>query len=230
MSRSSSSPSPASTGSPRWILGLDLSGPTNLKDTALAVFRDRGNGLSLERTAREVSDPIVYELGAELAEEGSVIVGLDAPLSYNPGGGDRPGDRSLRSTLTQAGLRSGSVMTPTMTRMAYLTLRGISLARGLEQVGVGREHILETHPGGALVLRGAPLEVVRNLKRDPEAVKIVLRWLEKHGLKGAAGLDGADDHLVMACAAALSAWKWQSGEPAWTTEASPPEHPYHYVC
>jgi predicted nuclease with RNAse H fold len=211
-------------------VGLDLSGPTNLKDTAVVVFRETEKALVLEQTVRGASDPVIHELTAELAAQGSVTAGLDAPLSYNPGGGDRPGDRKLRAELTAAGLPSGSVMTPTMTRMAYLTLRGISLARGLEDVGLPRDHILETHPGGALVLRGAPLEAVRHLNRDPAAGILVLRWLEDLGLQNAAGIEKADDHLVMACAAVLAAWKYRRGDPAWLEQASPPEHPYHYVC
>jgi predicted nuclease with RNAse H fold len=194
------------------------------------VFRQTGEKLVLEQVIRKASDSIIYKISAELAERGSLTAGLDAPLSYNPGGGDRPGDRKLRAELTAAGLPSGSVMTPTMTRMAYLTLRGISLARGLEDIGLPRDHILETHPGGALVLRGAPLKAVRDLKRDPAAGILVLRWLEEHGLQGAAGIKKTDDHLVMACAAVLAAWKYQHGETAWLEQASPPEHPYHYVC
>lgn len=221
------SPTPAL---PHWFMGLDLSGPTNLKDTTVVVFRETGKELVLERTVQGASDLDIYQVGVELAARGEVTAGLDAPLSYNPGGGDRPGDRQLRAELTAAGLPSGSVMTPTMTRMAYLTLRGISLARGLEHIGLPRDHILETHPGGALVLRGAPLEAVRSLKRDPAAGALVLRWLEDLGLQGTAGIEKADDHLVMACAAGLAAWKYQRGESVWLEQASPPEHPYHYVC
>jgi predicted nuclease with RNAse H fold len=121
-------------------------------------------------------------------------------------------------------------MTPTMTRMAYLTLRGISLARGLEDAGVPREQILETHPGGALVLRGAPLGAVRGLKGNPEARIILLQWLENQGLQGAGSLADPSDHTVMACAAALAAWQWLLGQTAWQHPAAPPYHPYRYVC
>jgi hypothetical protein len=36
-----------------------------------------------------------------------IAVGLDAPLSYNPGGGDRPADACLRKAVVGAGLRQG---------------------------------------------------------------------------------------------------------------------------
>lgn len=152
-----------------YILGLDLSGPSNIKDTALAVFQDQADRLSLISVKTRVSDPEIFALANSLAEAGRVRFGLDAPLSYNPGCGDRPGDKNLRRLLTEAGLPVGSVMTPTMTRMAYLTLRGMSLARGLGHIIRPAPQIAEVHPGGALLLRGAPLNAVRTLKkRIPE--------------------------------------------------------------
>ena len=221
------------------IIGIDLSGPSNIRDTALAVFMSRGEELCLERTATGVSDAAILEITAELTGRRKVAVGLDAPLSYNPGGGDRPGDRALRTVLHQAGLSSGSVMTPTMTRMAYLTLRGMAVARGLElTVGEitaaekpGTEIALaEVHPGGALILRGAPVQAVRGLKSDPSSRQVLLEWMETQGMTGAASLKSADDHLVAACAAALGAWGWMQGQPAWLHPAQPPLHPYDYVC
>lgn len=130
-----------------FILGLDLSGPSNIKDTALAVFQDQADRLSLLSVKTNVSDPEIFALANSLAEEGRVWFGLDSPLSYNPGGGDRPGDKNLRRLLVEAGLPGGCVMTPTMTRMAYLTLRGMSLARGLECIIRPAPPITEVHPG-----------------------------------------------------------------------------------
>lgn len=221
---------PAPPNLPCWVLGLDLSGPTNIQDTCLVTGEIQASGLILTGVETRAGDASVFSAADRLIHRGPLIVGMDAPLSYNPGGGDRPGDRRLRTVLTGAGLPSGSVMTPTMTRMAYLTLRGISLARGLEDIGVLRENILETHPGGALVLRGAPLEAVRRIKINQGAGSLLLRWLEDRGLQGAASLTDSSDHLVMACAAAFAAWQRYLGQSAWQYPADPPHHPYEYVC
>lgn len=213
-----------------YILGLDLSGPSNIKDTALAVFKDQADRLSLISVKTGVSDPEIFVLANSLAEEGRVRFGLDAPLSYNPGGGDRPGDKNLRRLLIEAGLPGGCVLTPTMTRMAYLTLRGMSLARGLGHVIRPAPQIAEVHPGGALLLRGAPLNAVRTLKKDPRARNDLWNWLANQGLEGISQLETGDDHTIMACAAALATWKWKQDRPAWIQPASPPYHPYDYVC
>ena len=221
------------------IIGIDLSGPSNTQDTALVVFFPRDEELRLEQTAAGIGDGAILEIVSGLSAAGNIAVGLDAPLSYNPGGGDRPGDQALRTALHQAGLASGSVMTPTMTRMAYLTLRGMAVARGLE-LAVGKKAsaektrielaIAEVHPAGALILRGAPLQAVRDLKSDPAGRQVLLAWLEAQGLRGTASLTDADDHLVAACAAALGVWGWMQGRPAWNHPAQPPLHPYAYVC
>ncbi|MFP3489293.1 DUF429 domain-containing protein, partial [Staphylococcus sp. SIMBA_130] len=92
------------------------------------------------------TDEKIYE---QFRGKKDVTIGIDAPLSYQPGGGDRPSDRALRQRIVKAGMRSGSIMTPTMTRMVYLKLRGISLSRGLE----ANAHIVEVHPGAAIGLR-----------------------------------------------------------------------------
>jgi len=105
-----------------YILGIDLSGPTNTADTACLAFQEEGDTLHLTDLIRGAKDEDIYRLAAGLTTQGRLVVGLDAPLSYNPGGGDRPGDRALREKVAAAGLHPGSVMTPTMTRMAYLTL------------------------------------------------------------------------------------------------------------
>jgi len=68
-------------------------------------------------------DPEILKLITELAGDTSVVVGLDAPLSCQPGGGLRECDRSLRQRVVKSGMRHGAVMPPTFNRMAYLTLR-----------------------------------------------------------------------------------------------------------
>ena len=114
------------------IIGIDLSGPSNAADTALVSFECRESVLTLTHSVQGASDADIFQIVSEQAKESNVTVGLDAPLSYNDGGKDRPSDSELRSRIVAAGLRSGSVMTPTMTRMAYLTLRGISVAHHVD--------------------------------------------------------------------------------------------------
>ena len=120
------------------IIGIDLSGPSNTADTVCTLFEGRGTALHLIDCLQGSTDADIVKLvvGLQIAE--ACYVGLDAPLSYNPGGGDRPADKDLRSRLMNAGLAPGSVMAPTMTRMAYLTLRGMAVARLIEGAGGAR--------------------------------------------------------------------------------------------
>ena len=105
------------------IIGIDLSGPSNSADTALVSFECRESVLALTQNVQGASDADIFHLVSERTKESGVTVGLDAPLSYNDGGKDRPSDSELRSRIVAAGMRSGSVMTPTMNRMAYLCRR-----------------------------------------------------------------------------------------------------------
>lgn len=212
------------------VAGVDLSGPSNSSHTAIAWFSGDGADLSCSKTVVGADDRTLFELFSGVADGSGFVVGLDAPLSYNPGGGDRPGDARLRRRLVQAGLRSGSVMTPTMTRMAYLTLRGISVARALETIRPHPPRIVEVHPGGSLALRGAPIDAVRRFKTDGPARTRLLEWLEAHGLGGVASLEHADDHLVAACAGAHAAWKWAGNAAVWCEPATAPLHPYDFAC
>ena len=212
------------------VAGVDLSGPSNSSHTAIAWFSDDGADLSCSKTVVGADDRTLFELFSGVAHDGGFVVGLDAPLSYNPGGGDRPGDFRLRRRLMQVGLRSGSVMTPTMTRMVYLTLRGVCVARALETIRPHPPRIVEVHPSGSLALRGAPIEAVRKFKTDGAARTRLLRWLEAQGLRGVASLKNASDHLVAACACAHAAWKWARNEAVWCEQAAAPLHPYDFAC
>jgi predicted nuclease with RNAse H fold len=212
------------------VVGIDLSGPGNPADTAVAWLRARAGGLEYAGELRGADDRAILDLVAGLEDGAAVIVGLDAPLSYNPGGGDRPGDRKLRARLRAAGVGSVSVMPPTLTRMAYLTLRGLAVARALATLGAGAPRIVEVHPGAACALRGADARLVRGFKREAAARRGLLAWLERRGLRGIAGLEAPTDHLVAACAAALAAWRWACGRPAWVEPAAPPLHPFDFAC
>lgn len=212
------------------VLGIDLSGPSNVKDTVCLAFQVIGGRLQLVQPIQGAKDEELYQLTVDLLSQGPVVVGLDAPLSYNPGGGDRPGDTSLRERIIAAGLHPGSVMTPTMTRMAYLTLRGMAVARNLRSIPDPKPEIVEVHPGATMALRGAPIADVRTYKVDPGARQRLLGWLNSQGLECGNILKDPVDHHIAACAATLAAWKWHQRDTVWVEPASPPHHPFDFAC
>ena len=114
------------------IFGLDLSGPGNTEESALVSFEAGNSSLQMTSAIEAATDGSIYDAIAGSSANAEAIVGIDAPLSYNPGGGDRESDRDLRKQIIAKGLPPGSVMPPTLTRMAYLTLRGMAVSRFLE--------------------------------------------------------------------------------------------------
>lgn len=212
-----------------YLIGVDLSGPSNAADTAVTVFKSSAPGLTLQTTASDVSDAELVRLIKPFTLCSKAVVGVDAPLSYNDGGGDRPADRSLRQRIVQVGLAAGSVMPPTMTRMAYLTLRGLAVARLLS--GLPNPPLLvEVHPGAAMALRNAPVEDIRLMKKERSAQRRLLGWLEDQGLEGVAAVKNSTDHYVASCAAALAAWRWEQHRAEWIHPADPPLHPFDFAC
>lgn len=209
------------------IVGIDLSGPANTADTAVACFDITGDHLIHRSTDHGATDQDITDI-VLATDAARVVIGLDAPLSYNPGGGSRPADTALRKLLIKAGMHPGSVMSPTMTRMAYLTLRGISVARSIQAV---RPDVLivEIHPGGTMALRGADVATVRAMKSDGQARHDLIRWLAGQGLAGLPEYD-AEDHVIAAYAAVLAAWKWSTGKSAWCWKATSPDHPFDFAC
>lgn len=214
---------------PTTIVGIDLAGPANATDTALIIAHATPEGLELRESRLGVSDTSILALARKLASTTAVFA-LDAPLSYNEGGGDRPGDKQLRQQIIKAGLASGSVMAPTMTRMAYLTLRGISVARGIQSVAGAAARIVEVHPGAVMALRGAPVEAVRGYAKEADARATLLKWL---GTQRITGLDPAltqTSHQIAAVAATLAGWAWSEGRSEWQWKAAPPLHPFDFAC
>lgn len=68
-------------------MGIDLSGPSNPEETVLVVFRVQGESLQHVETILRADDSLLWErISAWLLHEEAVI-GLDAPLSYQVGGG-----------------------------------------------------------------------------------------------------------------------------------------------
>jgi predicted nuclease with RNAse H fold len=212
------------------IIGIDLSGPANVADTVGVSFRGQGRQLCRDAIVCNAADTDIVEFIGGIRKRSSVVVGLDAPLSYNIGGGFRPSDRLLHQRLRAEGRRFAMVMPPTLTRMVYLTLRGVCLARLLKQTGESKIDIVEVHPGAAMALRHAPQGAIRAMKRSPDARRQLLAWLEAQGLGDAGAVEAPGDHYVAACAAALAAWRWKCGDPAWLYRAEPPYHPFDFAC
>jgi len=213
-----------------FFIGIDLSGPSNTKDTAFVCFQEQADILKLVYAQENVSDPEIYDLIMKYHSQAAVTLGIDAPLSYNVGGGDRPGDKKLRKRIVQMGMHPGSVMPPTMTRMVYLTMRGISLAHILRGINPQNITVVETHPGAVMALHGAPVEKVVRLKSGQTIQNDLLAWLELQGLHGLSTLQNSGDHLVAACASALGAWCYQKGGAKWLEPANPPFHPFDFAC
>ena len=209
------------------IIGIDLSGPSNHADTACAVFEAHPDRLVYRQHLTHLADADLLHIVSNV--RGSTLtIGIDAPLSYQDGGGDRPSDADLRRRLKACGTPVPAVMTPTMTRMAYLTLRGMGVARLLESA-VPDCRIVEVHPFASLVLAGADPHVVSDVKADESSCQTLLDWLPSQGLHGLPS-SNVSDHELAAFGAAFAAWKWQQGMAHWLTDAVLPHHPYPFAC
>jgi predicted nuclease with RNAse H fold len=212
------------------VVGIDLSGPRNFADTCLVSFEEQGGELHLQDLREEVDDDQIIEIISNLGTRDRIYIGIDAPLSYNSNGGDRPSDKELRRLVQSHGGGVG-IMPPTMIRMVYLTLRGMALTRMLERLKPQYDlNIVEVHPGACMLLRGANIEDVRKFKKDESIRGRLLDWLENMGVKGVLRAEAITDHYVAACAAALGAWQWGLGKAVWCYIANPPHHPYDFAC
>lgn len=212
------------------IVGIDLSGPRNFADTCLVSFEQKGDEIHLIDVREGADDDQILEAITSLETKERIVIGIDAPLSYNSKGGDRPSDSELRRLIHEKGGRVG-IMPPTMIRMVYLTLRGVHLTRLFETLEPQYElRIVEVHPGACMVLRGADVGDVRKFKTDSFARGRLLDWLETKGLKGISHREFVTDHYVASCAAALAAWQWSLGKSLWCFTSHPPHHPYDFAC
>ncbi|TLS36596.1 DUF429 domain-containing protein [Pseudalkalibacillus caeni] len=213
------------------VIGIDLAGPSNKADTSLSIFEEKGNKLFFKKNVSGIGDREIYQIVEEEAETSPLVIGIDAPLSYNDGGGDRPGDRSLRREIIEKGMKSGSIMTPTTTRMVYLTLRGIAISRGIGLLDAKNNvSIVEVHPGAAIGLRNEDIETVLRYKKEPERMKKLKQWFEEQKVTGIPGDMFRSTHKIDSCAAAFAAWKWFHKESIWCEKAEPPQHPFDYSC
>lgn len=125
------------------------------------------------------------------------------PLFYQDGGGYRPCDADLRRFLNARGFHRVGVMAPTMTKMVYLTLRGISLVHNLGKIGA---QVYETHPGASLLLSGMDSNSVFNLKTHHEAIEAIVCQWHSQGLMFSQ--PPKNDHQVMAVQALLTGERW----------------------
>jgi predicted nuclease with RNAse H fold len=217
------------------VIGIDLSGPSNHKDTVLVVFEIIKNKLRFVKCRNHMSDEEILKEVAAQSQINEVVIGIDAPLSYEDGGGDRESDRSLRKFIVEIGMKPSSVMPPTLHRMVYLTLRGIKLSREIEtQASPHPISIVEVHPGAVIGSRLSSIEMdyVLTYKQNLEVRKVLLRWLEQQQLIGIPDTAADENHTIDACAAALGAWHWgdHAFTPKWRYAAKPPLHPYDFCC
>ena len=217
------------------VIGIDLSGPSNHKDTVLAVFEKKGIHLQLVKWRSNISDQEILNEIFEQSQLDEVVIGIDAPLSYQDGGGDRTSDRELRRFIVSLGMKPGSIMPPTYTKMVYLTLRGIKLSREIESLNVPHPiSIVEVHPGAVIGSRLAKkdMEFALIYKQTLSARNFIRTWLTEQRLTQIPIEMEAESHSIDACAAALGAWHWKdpSFKPQWLFPANPPLHPYDYCC
>ncbi|WP_419887483.1 DUF429 domain-containing protein [Neobacillus niacini] len=217
------------------IIGIDLSGPSNPQHTVLAVFELQDGELTFLKLRRSIGDLEILEEIQEQSQIDEVVIGMDAPLSYQDGGGDRLGDKQLRQFIVSLGMKSGSIMPPTYNRMVYLTLRGIKLTREIENLKSKHPiSIVEVHPGAVIGSRilSKDLAYVLTYKQDMSSRSFIKNWLgEQHVTQLPAFID-EESHMIDACAAALGAWHWKdsSHQPKWLLPANPPLHPYDFCC
>jgi uncharacterized protein len=217
------------------VIGIDLSGPSNPKDTVMAIFELQVGELKFLKLRRNIGDlEILEEIHAQ-SQIDEVVIGMDAPLSYEDGGGDRLGDKQLRQFIVSLGMKSGSIMPPTFNRMVYLTLRGIKLTREIENLSSHNPiSIVEVHPGAVIGSRISQkdLEYVLRYKQEMASRSFIKNWLgEQHVTQLPSYID-EESHMIDASAAALGAWHWRdpSLKPKWLLPANPPLHPYDFCC
>ncbi|MBT2663061.1 DUF429 domain-containing protein [Bacillus sp. ISL-45] len=217
------------------VIGIDLSGPRNHKDTVLAIFKQEGRHLQLIKWANNLSDQDILREVFEQSQLDELVIGIDAPLSYEDGGGDRKSDRELRKFIVNLGMKSGSIMPPTLNRMVYLTLRGIKLSREIENLNAAYSiSLVEVHPGAVIGSRLSKqnIEYVLAYKQEQSARSYIRNCLVEQGLTQLPIEIEAESHSIDACAAALGAWHWKASpyEAKWIYPACPPLHPYDYCC
>ena len=90
--------------------------------------------------------------------------------------------------------------------------------------------LVEVHPGGCLVLHGAPVHQVREMKSSPKARRDLHQFLAGQGVSCLPTEVSLNDHALAASACALAAWRWTEGKSAWLQPAELPLHPFDFAC
>lgn len=188
-------------------IGMDLSGPSNSQDTAMCVF----DGQSVQMY-RNCSDQAIYGVLSQFNSNLPVVIAADAPLTYQDGGGYRDIDRALRQKLNSSGFSKIGVMAPTMTRMAYLTLRGMRLKELCTQFA--NIELFETHPGAALAFSGIEYDSITQVKSDKTAFNRVVQALHNQFPEISEEVL-QNDHELMAASAMLSAYRYTQQQSLW---------------
>ena len=217
------------------IIGIDLSGPANHKDTVLTVFQLHNDRLEFEGMIDGASDEMIISRIEAEALSDEVVIGIDAPLSYQDGGGDRTQDKSIREFIKGYGMSGSSIMPPTLTKMVYLTLRGIGITRRINNINTSHKiSIVEVHPGAAIGTRmsSSGLAHVLQYKKDRQSRVAIFTWFEKIGLKNLPEETIESTHMMDASAAALAAWHWADStkQPTWHWKTTSSQHPYEFCC
>lgn len=193
------------------LVGIDLAGPKNHKETAVATIVNKKITLD-----SGYSDSDIYKL---IKNTNVDLIGIDAPLSYNEQGGYRDSDRELRKLLNSRGFKDIGVMAPTYNRMIYLTSRGIRLSRLINSI-TPSPPLFEVHPGAFFVLDNFPYKTVIDLKKSKDAI------LKLYNLIGNRGYtfnrEPISDHEIMAVGVALALKAKLNGTIHW-------EHPGEYL-
>jgi uncharacterized protein len=217
------------------IIGIDLSGPANHKDTVLTVFHLHKGMLEFQGMVEGASDEmLISRIEAESMSDG-VVIGIDAPLSYQDGGGDRPQDKSIREFIKGYGMSGSSIMPPTLTKMVYLTLRGIGISRRINYINTLHEiKIVEVHPGAAIGTRigSSKLPHVLQYKKERQSRAAIFTWFESMGLNKLPEEIIDSTHKMDSCAAALAAWHWTdpTKHPTWHWKTISSQHPFEFCC
>ena len=111
-------------------------------------------------------------------------------------------------------------MAPTMTRMAYLTLRGIRLYLLLSEYQ--NVSLFETHPGASLVVAGYPQNLVSNIKKSTAALNELNQLLFDDYLEV---IQAKDDHQLMAFSAMMSSRRFARKDTLFSFQSMIPKQP-----
>ena len=120
-------------------------------------------------------------------------------------------------------------MTPTMSRMSYLTLRGIAITRILETIK-NKPQIIEVHPFVSLLINGGNNEDIVNVKKNVRSKQNILNFLEKRKFENLPIKASENDHLLASIIAAEIAYFYSKNEYNWINKKKFPFHPYDFVC